>query len=190
MKQEKPAVFFDLGWTLAEEFAGSWEHARLYPEAAPALRLVNEMDRFVVIASNQASIAAGRHTLAQSNELMQRLIGQLRELGAEVDASYICPHADEDRCRCRKPKTGLFEEADAKLGIDFSRSWVVGDLWRDIAAGKALGSRTVQVRTSERADLRPLDGREMPVADIVCANVLEAVEAIVGTERTVLGSSI
>jgi D-glycero-D-manno-heptose 1,7-bisphosphate phosphatase len=71
------------------------------------------------------------------NEVIQRELG--------VDAVLVCPHDDVDDCACRKPKPGLLLEAIERFDIDRDRSFMVGDRWRDVAAGRAAGCRTIQV---------------------------------------------
>ena len=173
----RPAVFFDLGWTLGTPPLDVGEQFELYAEAGEALRLVTDAGFLSVIVSNQKSIARGTWTLAESEAAMERVKRELASHGGRVDASYICPHSDEDACECRKPKTAMFEQAVDELGIDVAQSWVVGDLWRDVAAGRALGARTMQVMTSERANQPAPDGIEA-TPDLTAPNVLEAVGAI------------
>ena len=71
-----------------------------------------------------------------------------------MDGIYVCPHHPEARqerfrqnCTCRKPKTGLLEQAAAELKLDLSRSYMVGDRWSDLRCGAAAGTATVLVRT-------------------------------------------
>jgi len=59
-----------------------------------------------------------------------------------LDAIKVCYHVEEDRCTCRKPKPGMLLEAAAEHGIELARSCLVGDRWRDVAAGRAAGCRS------------------------------------------------
>ena len=79
---------------------------------------------------------------------MQELRKDLADFGAGIDAVYCCPHSRDDGCRCHKPRTGMIEDAATDLGIDLSRSWVVGDggAW-DMAMARAAGCGAVLVRT-------------------------------------------
>ena len=175
---QRPAVFFDLGWTLCSVESGVWANYVVYPEAAPAIRLVNDKKWLAIVVSNQKSIAAGRGTLAEAEGRMDDIKKALLADDAVIDASYICPHADEDACSCRKPKTELYERAARDLRIDVRTSWVVGDLWRDVVAGHMVGARTAQVFTSHRAHTKAPDEFGAVVPDITAADVLEAVVAI------------
>jgi histidinol phosphatase-like enzyme len=65
--------------------------------------------------------------------------------GASVDAVYFCPHRPDEGCACRKPGTALFERAVRELGIDPKKSFVIGDMELDVAAGKKMRARTALV---------------------------------------------
>jgi D-glycero-D-manno-heptose 1,7-bisphosphate phosphatase len=67
--------------------------------------------------------------------------------GAAVDGIYICPHVPEDDCSCRKPKTGLMEDAARALAASPADSFLVGDKCSDIQAGVTIGAITFLVRT-------------------------------------------
>ncbi len=90
-----------------------------------------------------------------------------------VDAIYVCPHSDEDGCACRKPRPGLLLSAARELGVDLTRSYMVGDRWRDVEAGKAAGCRTVFVDNGYREPLRTPPDRTV-------GGLREAVGAILG----------
>ncbi len=58
---------------------------------------------------------------------------------------FVCYHDNADNCDCRKPKPGLIFQAAEKYGLDLARCWMVGDRWKDIAAGQAAGLKTIFV---------------------------------------------
>jgi D-glycero-D-manno-heptose 1,7-bisphosphate phosphatase len=70
-----------------------------------------------------------------------------RRLRAELplDDVLTCYHDDQDGCDCRKPRPGLMTRAAQRYGIDLSRSYLVGDRWRDIDAGVNAGCKTVWI---------------------------------------------
>jgi D-glycero-D-manno-heptose 1,7-bisphosphate phosphatase len=86
-----------------------------------------------------------------------------------VDDIEICGHVEQDRCACRKPKPGMLFNAAEKHGIALDQSWMIGDRWRDVDAGRAAGCRTVFVDYNYPADPRP----DRP--DIVVGSLSEAV---------------
>ncbi|WP_201451903.1 D-glycero-alpha-D-manno-heptose-1,7-bisphosphate 7-phosphatase [Rhodovarius lipocyclicus] len=133
------------------------------PEACARLRAAG----FLLIgATNQPDIARG----TTPPELVRRL-NALVSQAAGLDAMALCPHDDADGCGCRKPLPGLLTGAAEEHGIALQDSWMVGDRWRDIAAGQAAGCRTafIQAHYAERQPEAP---------DITVSNLSEAVDHI------------
>ena len=127
---------------------------RVLPRTPEAIARLNAAGIAAVMATNQAGIARGyfsNETLAAVNAELER---QLGALGARLDALYVCTHhptAGEppyrETCECRKPKPGLLLRAAAEMGLDLSRSIMVGDKPSDVEAGQAAGAATVLVLT-------------------------------------------
>jgi len=100
-------------------------------EACAALRAASYL---LIVVTNQPDIARGK----QNRETVDALNGWLqREL--ELDQIRVCPHDDRDACPCRKPAPGMLLEAARQLNIDLAASFMVGDRWRDVEAGKRAG---------------------------------------------------
>ena len=99
-----------------------------------AVRILDGLGFKLIIVTNQPDVAKGlitKHQLAEFHKKISRETG-LRHF-------YVCIHDEEDQCECRKPKTGLFEEAAKDLGINFASSYMIGDRWKDVQAGQELG---------------------------------------------------
>src|SRR5437867_376041 len=75
---------------------------------------------------------------------LERMHEQLCEMTL-VDAIYVCPHDNHDQCVCRKPSPGLLLRAAEEWGIPLTLSYLVGDTWKDIAAGNSAGCKTFLV---------------------------------------------
>jgi D-glycero-D-manno-heptose 1,7-bisphosphate phosphatase len=106
----------------------------------------------LVAITNQPEVARG----TVSAEAVERIHEQLRE-ALPLDAVYVCPHDDEDLCACRKPRPGMLFAAAEELDLDLDESFVVGDRWRDVEAGRRAGCITVFVDRdySEPVSVRP-----------------------------------
>lgn len=87
-----------------------------------------------IVVTNQPDVATGK----LKTEIVEAMHRRLREALA-LDDIKVCYHGDADRCECRKPKPGMLLQAAREFGIDLSRSFMVGDRWRDVAAGQAAG---------------------------------------------------
>jgi D-glycero-D-manno-heptose 1,7-bisphosphate phosphatase len=110
-----------------------------------ACRQLSDAGLILVLVTNQPDIARGTTTWHAVGAINAYLTN---ELG--LDAVYVCPHDDADACNCRKPAPGLLFHAAEDLGVDLTRSLMVGDRWRDIEAGRRAGVTTVWVRSDYR----------------------------------------
>jgi histidinol-phosphate phosphatase family protein len=149
----RPAVFLDRDGTLIEDthYIADPAAVRLIAGAAQAVTRLRSAGFAVVVITNQSGIARGRISPTAYQAVKARLDGLLEEAGTGLDGTYMCPHhPDADgACDCRKPGTGMFLRAARELGLDLSRSILVGDRWRDVAAAPALGARGILVPTAE-----------------------------------------
>ncbi len=139
------------------------EDFRLLPGAAQAIRRINSLGFPAVVVSNQPGVAKGRCDFAFLETLDQRLHWDLGRQGAHLDAIYYCFHHPQAQvlslrlsCDCRKPEPGLLLRAARELNIDLARSYMVGDLPTDVAAGLAAGCRTILLND---ADDPPMNGQ-------------------------------
>jgi D-glycero-D-manno-heptose 1,7-bisphosphate phosphatase len=144
----RPAVFLDRDGVLNASIV---REGRPFPPLTPdelvvlprvpeACHLLHRAGFVLVVVTNQPDIARGTTELAAVEEINDQLRRQV-----EVDAIYLCPHDDRDCCGCRKPKPGMLLRAASDLGLDLAASYLVGDRWRDIEAGRQAGCRTVHV---------------------------------------------
>jgi D-glycero-D-manno-heptose 1,7-bisphosphate phosphatase len=125
---------------------------RVLPRVPRAIRLLNDLNLPVIVVSNQPGIAKGHFDATILNSFDKKLSAALAAAGAHIDATYYClhhPHASvktlRKRCACRKPGIGLLTRAARELGIDLTKSYMVGDGLTDIEAGSRAGCRTVFV---------------------------------------------
>jgi len=147
------AVFLDRDGTIVEDpgFLHEPGKVRLLPGAGEAIHQLNQAGFLVVTVSNQSGIARGRYTVADYEAVQRRLAELLASHQARLDGSYFCPHHPDvtGPCDCRKPGVKLFQDARTALGIDFARSWFVGDRLSDVEPARALGGRAILVETGD-----------------------------------------
>ena len=140
------AVFLDRdGVVIAAIVRGKKPYAATEPGEVRILDGVREacaelsaMEFLLILTTNQPDIARSKISRAFVDETNTMLMETLR-----LDAVRMCAHDDADQCDCRKPLPGLMTHAAKDLGIALSASFVVGDRWRDVEAGKNAGCRTV-----------------------------------------------
>ena len=108
------------------------------PGTADALNRLRAAGFRLVVVTNQPDVARGRTTRAAVEALHAALEAQL-----PLDEFRVCYHDDRQRCDCRKPAPGLLLAAARESGLDLSCSFIIGDRWRDIEAGRRAGCQTV-----------------------------------------------
>jgi len=158
------------------------EKLELIPGAAEGVRMLNDHGFRVVVLTNQAGIENPENDLDMEmfniiSETLNRML--MAEAGARVDDTFVCPHRKDEGCECRKPGTGLFEQAlKASPDINLETSYMVGDRSDDMIAGRKAGLKTVLVLTGHgETTLEELKETEYE-PDHVAGNMLEAAEFI------------
>jgi D-glycero-D-manno-heptose 1,7-bisphosphate phosphatase len=139
---------------------------RLLPGAKAAIASLHRAGFLVIVVTNQPDIGNG----LVEPETVEMMHDRLRRELAITDIE-TCPHAQTVGCDCRKPKTGMLIAAGRRYGIDFSRSFMVGDRASDILAGANAGCYTVFLN-------RGYDGCEMIEPDRIMRSLPEAVRHI------------
>jgi D-glycero-D-manno-heptose 1,7-bisphosphate phosphatase len=169
-------VFLDRDGTLNVEkgYVHSPEEWEWIPGAVEALRRFNRRGFKIVVLSNQSGIARGYFGAADVERLHAWVVDELARRDAKVDAFYFCPHGPGDGCECRKPKPGMLLRAARDLGLDLSRSWMIGDHASDVGAARAAGVKPLFVLTGHGAEERP----RLPEGTVVMADISEACERI------------
>ncbi len=155
-RSARPAVFLDRDGTINEQmgYINHISRFQLLPGVGQAIRSLNAYGLLVVVVTNQSGLARGYFPESLLDTVHLEMHRLLALEGAHIDGLYVCPHHPEakearfrEQCNCRKPKTGLLEQAAADLHLDLQHSFVVGDRWSDLRCGAAVGATTILVLT-------------------------------------------
>jgi transaldolase len=146
----------------------------ILPGVAEALRALDDAGFLLIVATNQPDVARGLQRREVVEAMHRRLLDEL-----PLDDITVCYETDESRSACYKPKPGMLLEAARKLGIDLASSYMVGDRWRDVGAGKAAGCFTIFI---DRGYAEPLTD----TPDAVCTNLPEAAAIILRRRRSLM----
>ena len=155
-------VILDRDGTIGEQPAEYGDSAHPWqplPGALEAIARLNHDGWHVVIASNQSGLGRGVYEMAAVNSMHAHMHKLLAVVGARVDALFFCPHAPDEACRCRKPKSGLFDQIGERFGIELHGVPAVGDSVDDLIAAAAVGCEPHLVLTGEAAQWR---GHDLP----------------------------
>jgi histidinol-phosphate phosphatase family protein len=116
----------------------------LYDDAVEIMKDFQNKGYLIIIITNQSGINRGYFTIDEFMNFQDVLLGMLLERGVKVVDTFYCPHRPDENCKCRKPKTGMIEDAVKKYDINLSESVILGD--RDDMEGeigRRLGMRYV-----------------------------------------------
>ena len=108
------------------------------PDVLPSLLTLKSAGFLLIGATNQPDVARGKILKETVKEINAKILLEL-----PLDDLCVCYHDDKDQCPCRKPKPGLLLEAAHNYHIDLSQSYMIGDRWKDVEAGKSAGCKTV-----------------------------------------------
>lgn len=144
----RKAVFFDRDGVVIEPKiinrkpypVNNLGQVHIYCGMRDTMAILMKMGYLVFIITNQPDVSRKTQSIETVNEINQFLLDNL-----PIDDIFMCIHSDEDKCECRKPKPGLLLQAKEKYDIDFSKSFLIGDRWKDIDAGYAVGCTTILI---------------------------------------------
>jgi D-glycero-D-manno-heptose 1,7-bisphosphate phosphatase len=145
-QSDNRAVFFDRdGVLIATNVIDGKPYAisdpkdlAILPGAKELIELYRAQGYKIIVVTNQPDVGNGKTPQAAVEAMHADLAAQL-----PIDAIKVCYHRQTDGCRCRKPDTGMFEEAAKELNIELTSSIMIGDRSSDIVAGKKAGCFTI-----------------------------------------------
>lgn len=159
------AVLFDRDGTLIADTPHQRDQIAPMPKVRRALTRLREVGMRIGVVTNQPG--ANRNDLRRFHDRVETMLGP-------IDGWFACVHGVSDGCVCRKPQPGLIFEAAAAFGISPDECGVIGDIGSDVQAAQNAGAYAILVPT-------PITLREeVERAPIVCENVLQAVEFLIG----------
>ena len=186
------AVFLDRDGTINEEmgYINHVDRFQLLPRTAKAIRLINDSGLKAVVVTNQSGVARGMFPESLVGEVHRKMENLLRADGAHVDGIYYCPHHPDfgppeyrKRCQCRKPATGMIERACNDLGIDPTKSYMIGDRIMDMDFGHKIGTKGILVLTGYgKGELAYRDGQWREKPSFIAKDLYDAVRWIIAQE--------
>ena len=188
LKNRQRALFLDRDGTMnvSKGFISNADDLELIPGTIEAIKAINKSGALAIVITNQPVIARGECSFEELHNIHNKLKTLLGEKGAFVDDIFYCPHHPDKGfegevpelkfdCECRKPKTGMIDEAVKKYNIDLSKSYMVGDSTMDLELARNAGVKSVLVDTGFAGN----DGKYDRSCDIEAKDLLDAVEKII-----------
>lgn len=167
------AVFFDRDGVINRnaaqgEYISNWREFEFLPGVFEAGRQLAAAGYKLLVVTNQRGIATGKIAPDDLAEIHERMASAFLRACCPLQDIYCCVHDVTDRCSCRKPQPGMLLKAAQRHAIDLANSWMVGDHWRDIEAGRAAGCLTALIGSAESIE-------EVCRAEVVESSLLAAV---------------
>ncbi|MEQ8624114.1 MAG: HAD family hydrolase [Vicingaceae bacterium] len=133
---------------LPNDYVKKIEEFEFIDGAEEAISKLGSIFGRIVVVTNQQGIGKGLMTVQELNEVHDYMQSRLIQMGGKIDKIYFCPDLADSKSNCRKPNTGMAEEARSEFNeIDFKKSIMVGDSLSDMQMGKRVGMVTVYVNT-------------------------------------------
>lgn len=152
-----------------------------------AIALLNQYGYRIALATNQSGIARGLFDMVTLNAIHDKMHRALALVGGRIDALFYCPHAADDHCRCRKPKTGMIDDIGNRFSVELNEVPAVGDSLRDLQAFAEAGCQPILVLTGKgeqtlaasQAPNAEENGKALPKNTWICNDLNEAAQRIV-----------
>lgn len=150
MFEKTGAIFLDRDGVINEnsaEHIKSWDEFQFIPNAIRTIRELTETRLPIFVVTNQAAINRGLMSVDTLTDIHDRMLTIIGEAGGKITKIYYCPHDNNEHCTCRKPAPGMLLQAAEEYNLDLKKSFIVGDAWTDIAAGRAVGAHGILLMT-------------------------------------------
>ncbi len=177
------AIFLDRDGTINvdKEYVHRIEDFEFEKGAVKGLKILQALGYQLIIVTGQSGIGRGYYSEEDYHKFMDYMHLQLARYNILIDGEYFCPHHSEKGvgkykidCKCRKPKTGMLEEAVKEFDINLKESFVIGDKTDDIEMGRRASCRTILVKTSKAGK----DRNYKVIPDYEADNLEEAAKII------------
>ena len=116
----------------------SFDQLEILPGVKESILRLKKLNFVCLVVTNQPDVSRKKIEKKTVIKMNNYLIDEIK-----LDDIFVCYHDDHDNCKCRKPKPGLLLEARMKWDIDFKKSYMIGDRWKDVEAGRRVGCKTI-----------------------------------------------
>ncbi len=161
----------------SDQFVKSPDEWKPIPGSIEAIARLNQNGYRVVVATNQSGIGRGLFDMAMLNAINDKMMEMVFRQGGRIDAVFFCPCTADQKCHCRKPDTGMFEDIATRFHVGLNGVPTVGDSLRDLEAGAKVGCVPILVLTGKGKKTQAKGN--LPRSTKICADLAEAVKMLV-----------
>jgi len=180
--RNRMAVFLDRDGTLNKAYIedglpispSSLNKFKIIKGVKKSINRLKKLNFLCILITNQPDVFRGKiakKTVVKMNSYIKKKI--------KLDDIFVCYHDNEHNCSCRKPKPGLLLKASKKWKIDLKKSFMIGDRWKDILAGKKVGCKTIFINNNYKNDKKVK-------ADFTFKSLLKAVNKIERLRKNII----
>ena len=162
----------------SDQYIKSPAEWRPIPGAIEAIARLNQNGWRIAVATNQSGIARGLFDMATLNAINDKMMEMVFRQGGRIDALFFCPHAADEGCNCRKPRTGMLEEIAARFHTELKGVPVVGDSLKDLQAAETVGAQPILVLSGKGARTQADGG--LPKKTLVFEDLAAAARHLIG----------
>jgi len=159
-------------------YVTAWEEFRFLPGALDALAELRRQGLRLAVITNQSAVGRGLMTAETLAEIHERMSARCADRGVAFEGMFVCPHAPEAGCRCRKPRPGLIFEALARLGETPARCVAIGDDETDLRAARNASVPFILVRTGRGEETLRLEVAAKHPPAFVARDLRDACDAV------------
>ena len=153
----KKAVFLDRDGVINKIFMEgglpisppTFEKLKILPKVKDSIVTLRELNFLSLVVTNQPDVSRKKIELETVKKMNNFLKNEIK-----FDDIFVCYHDDHDNCLCRKPKPGLLLEASNKWKVDLKKSYMIGDRWKDIEAGRLAGCKTILIKSNYAEEIK------------------------------------
>ena len=162
----------------SDQYIKSPAEWRPIPGSIEAIARLNQNGWRIAVATNQSGIARGLFDMATLNAINDKMMELVFRQGGRIDALFFCPHAADEGCNCRKPRTGMLEEIAARFHTELKGVPVVGDSLKDLQSAEAVGAQPILVLTGKGVKTQEDGG--LPKKTVVFEDLAAAARHLIG----------
>ncbi len=158
----------------SEQYIKSPAEWRPIPGSIEAIARLNQNGFRIAVATNQSGIGRGLFDMATLNAINDKMMEMVFRQGGRIDALFFCPHTAAEKCTCRKPATGMYEEIAARFHTELKGVPCIGDSLKDLQAAEAVGGQPILVLTGKGAKTKAEGGvpkKTQVFADLAAASI-------------------
>jgi len=172
-----PVIFLDRDGVINEDspdYIKNRSEFHFIPGSLEAIKIFTQKGFTCIVISNQSMIHRKISTMAHLLDMSEMMLAQINAFGGQILDIFFCPHAPDENCICRKPKTGMLQKASSLYDIDLSKSIMIGDNLKDIQCANNAGcAQAILVRTGKGSQIEPMLKKSPITVDFVGDSLID-----------------